>query len=87
MVKEQTSSQSQQSESPEPPTLGFEALAEQFGIWEREAVERLAAAATHQAELQNDAVAYMAKLSEAWRELALETARHGASLFARARGH
>jgi hypothetical protein len=92
MAKETTSSQSQQKKSGPAPIPGLEegvarleTLVDQMRGFEKQAIDRLDEAVEQSAELTRGAVAYMARISEAWRQMAIDTARQSAHVFTQAR--
>lgn len=90
MAKETNTSQSQQTKAKTaiPPmpdwTDGMariEALVEQMAAWEQKAIDQATEAAEQSAELAKTGLGYIAKLSEAWRKMALDAARQGSQIF------
>lgn len=79
MAKENTSSQSQQSGVPgwADGVARLEAFAEQMTAWEQQAIARATEAAAQGAELARTGLDYAARLSEAWRNMALDAIRQG----------
>lgn len=89
MAKDTNASQSQKTASSTPiPGIAFDegmarfgALLEQMRGFEQQALDRANQLAEQSAEITKGAIAYMARLSDSWRQMAIDSMRQGAQVF------